>query len=99
IPVVRPGRPDSWRRHADRGRSPEARSTGGHGLLGGVATARAGLAADGVHDLLRQFPDRSEEHTSELQSLMRISYAVFCLKKKKQHINTQHQPQTRVRSI
>src|SRR3546814_7693971 len=31
---------------------------------------------------------RSEEHTSELQSLMRISYAVFCLKKKKQQINT-----------
>src|SRR3546814_5537607 len=29
-------------------------------------------------------PRRSEEHTSELQSLMRISYAVFCLKKKKQ---------------
>src|SRR3546814_11256878 len=29
--------------------------------------------------------DRSEEHTSELQSLMRISYAVFCLKKKKTH--------------
>src|SRR3546814_4232075 len=37
--------------------------------------------------------DRSEEHTSELQSLMRISYAVFCLKKKKkiqlQHNHTQ----------
>src|SRR3546814_7765522 len=31
------------------------------------------------------FAFRSEEHTSELQSLMRISYAVFCLKKKKQH--------------
>src|SRR3546814_1636384 len=30
---------------------------------------------------------RSEEHTSELQSLMRISYAVFCLKKKKQNSN------------
>src|SRR3546814_4330980 len=30
---------------------------------------------------------RSEEHTSELQSLMRISYAVFCLKKKKKTIN------------
>src|SRR3546814_4359345 len=30
---------------------------------------------------------RSEEHTSELQSLMRISYAVFCLKKKQTHIN------------
>src|SRR3546814_3717827 len=32
---------------------------------------------------------RSEEHTSELQSLMRISYAVFCLKKKKKH-NQKH---------
>src|SRR3546814_8341386 len=32
---------------------------------------------------------RSEEHTSELQSLMRISYAVFCLKKKKNQKNTQ----------
>src|SRR3546814_1535203 len=31
---------------------------------------------------------RSEEHTSELQSLMRISYAVFCLKKKNKHITT-----------
>src|SRR3546814_4459381 len=36
-------------------------------------------------------PARSEEHTSELQSLMRISYAVFCLKKKKKNIiNTSH---------
>src|SRR3546814_6570687 len=34
---------------------------------------------------------RSEEHTSELQSLMRISYAVFCLKKKKQKNKTIHQ--------
>src|SRR3546814_6903115 len=33
----------------------------------------------------RRTAGRSEEHTSELQSLMRISYAVFCLKKKKQH--------------
>src|SRR3546814_3336408 len=33
---------------------------------------------------------RSEEHTSELQSLMRISYAVFCLKKNKQH-QTKHE--------
>src|SRR3546814_5249442 len=32
---------------------------------------------------------RSEEHTSELQSLMRISYAVFCLKKKKKYTKTQ----------
>src|SRR3546814_2368359 len=33
---------------------------------------------------------RSEEHTSELQSLMRISYAVFCLKKKKKTTTTRH---------
>src|SRR3546814_5173081 len=33
---------------------------------------------------------RSEEHTSELQSLMRISYAVFCLKKKKTSSTTRH---------
>src|SRR3546814_4858616 len=44
--------------------------------------------------------NRSEEHTSELQSLMRISYAVFCLNKKKQNNNQQlnnnqdHQPKT-----
>src|SRR3546814_9216551 len=36
-------------------------------------------------EVIRLDGARSEEHTSELQSLMRISYAVFCLKKKKQH--------------
>src|SRR3546814_7820943 len=40
-----------------------------------VAAQRRGLVVGRI--------DRSEEHTSELQSLMRISYAVFCLKKKK----------------
>src|SRR3546814_4424944 len=45
------------------------------------------LAGDRAHRrrrvcLRHQHPARSEEHTSELQSLMRISYAVFCLKKK-----------------
>src|SRR3546814_4375300 len=39
--------------------------------------------ADEVFDELRRELARSEEHTSELQSLMRNSYAVFCLKKKK----------------
>src|SRR3546814_3737482 len=39
---------------------------------------RVGAVAPGL-----AIADRSEEHTSELQSLMRISYAVFCLKKKK----------------
>src|SRR3546814_1109760 len=37
----------------------------------------------GKHQLTQTYAWRSEEHTSELQSLMRISYAVFCLKKKK----------------
>src|SRR3546814_9568678 len=42
---------------------------------------------------------RSEEHTSELQSLMRISYAVFCLKKKKNNnIRIKHTPTTRYKS-
>src|SRR3546814_2189189 len=49
----------------------------------------------GVHRLVRKSPfdsdnrrhTRSEEHTSELQSLMRSSYAVFCLTKKKTHLS------------
>src|SRR3546814_4016334 len=40
-------------------------------------------------------PTRSEEHTSELQSLMRISYAVFCLKKKKTRYYIRQQPLVR----
>src|SRR3546814_4406777 len=40
-------------------------------------------AADTDMQQMADFAERSEEHTSELQSLMRISYAVFCLKKKK----------------
>src|SRR3546814_5844562 len=52
------------------------------------------VLADGFVDFLQQrgvirrAQGRSEEHTSELQSLMRISYAVFCLKKKKRKQNT-----------
>src|SRR3546814_9567280 len=49
--------------------------------------------ADSIDDLdVLRHGGRSEEHTSELQSLMRISYAVFCLKKKKkeQQIDAQH---------
>src|SRR3546814_2265917 len=42
--------------------------------------------------------DRSEEHTSELQSLMRISYAVFCLKKKKQKITQYNEFRKRIKT-
>src|SRR3546814_7971794 len=55
-------------------------------LPGGDYRINARMPLDEVNDLLdAAFPevDRTEEHTSELQSLMRVSYAVFCLKKKK----------------
>src|SRR3546814_3375031 len=46
-------------------------------------------------DVTRRSRFRSEEHTSELQSLMRISYAVFCLKKKKKtHVHPKRQHTT-----
>src|SRR3546814_8478305 len=43
---------------------------------------------EGIAGLKIAYSPRSEEHTSELQSLMRISYAVFCLKKKKKRTTT-----------
>src|SRR3546814_4396656 len=53
------------------------------------------LPADGTkpapEELHAELHARSEEHTSELQSLMRISYAVFCLKKKKKQIKQRTQ--------
>src|SRR3546814_4628672 len=58
-----------------------------YGFLGSdgkIAGMEPDLAQDVAEVLGVQL--RSEEHTSELQSLMRISYAVFCLKKKKIHI-------------
>src|SRR3546814_7857959 len=54
----------------------------GTGFISELAD-RAGVAA-----ILMYSPERSEEHTSELQSLMRISYAVFCLKKKTKDATT-----------
>src|SRR3546814_7486321 len=60
--------------------------------MAGRAQGSTGYTAEGVwprganrHDPRRHHRERSEEHTSELPSLMRISYAVFCLKKKKKH--------------
>src|SRR3546814_4808263 len=72
--------------------------------VGGVVASDGGIGEEmrekiraGISELIenerraRQLSEngkRSEEHTSELQSLMRISYAVFCLKKKKHHTYT-----------
>src|SRR3546814_7890191 len=66
----------------------ENRLVGANVPFGGIYTA-SDIAADphyAARDNLVTVPDGSEEHTSELQSLMRISYAVFCLKKKKKQI-------------
>src|SRR3546814_10673547 len=75
-------------RNGQPGRRPAARRTRCTAEEAHHATARgdrrrrsAGLRAAEAGD--GQVPGRSEEHTSELQSLMRISYADFCLKKKK----------------
>src|SRR3546814_4124781 len=61
---------------------------GGPPLRRGIRERQPPEDVEGVGRLA--LPGRSEEHTSELQSLMRISYAVFCLKKKnKSQINLQ----------
>src|SRR3546814_2665740 len=62
------------------------------GMAGLVPERRAEIAGLGMKSIVAgTLATRSEEHTSELQSLMRISYAVFCLKKKKikkKHLKT-----------
>src|SRR3546814_1894477 len=67
-------------------RKPYARRPLSHGVAGegdGPWLSRSRKHGVERERLVRRQLDRSEEHTSELQSLMRISYAVFCLKKKK----------------
>src|SRR3546814_10514255 len=67
-------------------------------LVGAAQVGKSSLTCMRVLNRLRgrvpvwPFDPRSEEHTSELQSLMRISYAVFCLKKKKEKPHL-HKPQ------
>src|SRR3546814_8612479 len=68
---------------------------GGRGLRGAAAQvdqhqAVPDAAHRAAHDQGQASVVRSEEHTSELQSLMRISYAVFCLKKKTSRHKTYH---------
>src|SRR3546814_8563210 len=56
------------------------------GITQGELSERSGVAASHISYMVRGHGNpRSEEHTSELQSLMRLSYAVFCLKKKTIH--------------
>src|SRR3546814_2561776 len=73
---------------------PRQRLCGGKAARDPVASRLRGLVARTGRNRDRpRRRRRSEEHTSELQSLMRISYAVFCLKKKKtnnQHVKLLH---------
>src|SRR3546814_1949141 len=87
--VADPARPcDGWRgvSHAARAARPGPGARAGHPLSDGDAVAPDLWHSDGAYAVFRggagHRAARSEEHTSELQSLMRISYAVFCLKKK-----------------
>src|SRR3546814_1499881 len=68
------------RREAVEGVEVAERRRDGEAEVGRIGLRLGNRGVGGRHALDRQ---RSEEHTSELQSLMRISYAVFCLKKKK----------------
>src|SRR3546814_7416430 len=71
LPAPAPAPPGEGKKRGDRGLDRRRQAEAG----------RSGASA--VHDLGDDADLRSEGHTSELQSLMRISYAVFCLKKKK----------------
>src|SRR3546814_3908627 len=81
----RSGIPDRTRAIDRRARADDARRRPGRGAGAGGAADRADRMAG----------ERSEEHTSELQSLMRISYAVFCLKKKKRDQNSKRHTTTK----
>src|SRR3546814_10540390 len=67
----------------DRRDPSQGASDGSQPAQKGAVPRRIGRTKGGLNSKLH----RSEEHTSELQSLMRISYAVFCLKKKKHNNN------------
>src|SRR3546814_6351796 len=63
-------------------RCPARRAAGGVTAIRSAAGRRGGVPRPRFRRAAVPASGRSEEHTSELQSLMRISYAVFCLKKK-----------------
>src|SRR3546814_5554164 len=80
------------------------RDPAGHGSIGALAYAdRATVPASRKGGREAPLSRRSEEHTSELQSLMRISYAVFCLKKQthstQTNTTTHHHDQTTINTL
>src|SRR3546814_10055946 len=87
VTLNRPDRLNAWTATMeDEVRDAMAKAAGDDGVRVIILTgAGHGFCAGADMDLLNTI-QRSEEHTSELQSLMRISYAVFCLKKKQNQI-------------
>src|SRR3546814_7579831 len=81
------------RRAVDARRHRQADQVRGHGRKARRARTLPAVAHRWAH------PWRSEEHTSELQSLMRISYAVFCLKKKKNTKLDEHKSNEELNNI
>src|SRR3546814_4879956 len=80
-----------------RSKDPESFGTGNPKGVTASESANSSSEGGGMVSLFALgIPGRSEEHTSELQSLMRISYAVFCLKKKntKNTLVTLYKPHT-----
>src|SRR3546814_8963250 len=74
-------------RSATKGRPPEVSNDAAIDDL--ASAVEDALRLDGRMEVSsEEVGRRSDEHTSELQSLMRISYAVFCLKKKIEHVNS-----------
>src|SRR3546814_4446972 len=79
--VRREDRNEGRRRQCQEARSHRPGGTGAHALCRVIDPVH--VTADAALPGAAPWLGRSEEHTSELQSLMRISYAVFCLKKKR----------------
>src|SRR3546814_5646380 len=74
---------------------PLSRVVGALPITDMAALAKSLIELESLKERVTQESERSEEHTSELQSLMRISYAVFCLKKKNTSDYTYYNEQRR----
>src|SRR3546814_6091889 len=70
-----------------------------YGCKGCCTSFTGGHTRNSSTGSIRHSPLRSEEHTSELQSLMRISYAVFCLTKKTQQTALTENQRTHIKSL
>src|SRR3546814_6339039 len=82
-----------------RHRTPDVLVSGTDGIVAAIECKAKRMSFDARYADDPVASARSEEHTSELQSLMRISYAVFCLKKKQRTTQICHRTPTRRKHI